>query len=413
MTKKIFCLLFFVLATFFLTTPFVFAEDCDPSKCNSNDAGCLETQKTICEKKVSELGAAKNTLANQIKILTSQYELTQLKITQTENSIKSLEQEINNLSVEIDKLNVQLDDLSQLFIYQTAQNYKNQKKAPLFFFLLKANLNDFLQQNQYVSSVRQNNQENLIKMGTVKERYDIQKTAKTKKQQEMEDLQKTLASQKTTLNNQKSAKDKLLEITKNDEKEYQKRLLAVQSKLSSFASVGAECLSTPAGTGSDGNYFSQIDPRWCSQKPAGTEGCKVGNTNKPCTIGNIGCYITSTAIVLKKLGISTNPSIYASDINHIESSADMKPIDVPSGYKYCEYKSAFHSQQDIYKVIDSELSSGRYVIAQVPMNPYHFIVLIKGSNGNYTMHDPWKGADKPFSYNKIISIRLITTQSCP
>jgi len=169
MTKKIFLLLFFVLATFFLTTPIKADEKSD-----------LENQQNEIIKKLNELSVAKNTLANQIKIITSQYELTQLKITQTENSIKGLEQEINNLSVEIDKLNIQLDDLSQLFIYQTSQNYKNQRKAPLFFFLLNSKLNDFLQQNEYVSSVRQNSQDNLIKIGTVKENYDIQKTAKTK-----------------------------------------------------------------------------------------------------------------------------------------------------------------------------------------------------------------------------------------
>jgi len=402
MTKKIFCLLFFVLATFFIATPInTFAEDCNPSKCNSDDAGCLEGQKIICEQKVSELGTAKNTLANQIKILTSQYELTQLKITQTENSIKGLEQEINNLSVEIDKLNIQLNDLSQLFVYQTAQNYKNQRKAPLFFFLLNSKLNDFLQQNEYVSSVRQNNQENLIKMGTIKENYDIQKTAKTKKQQDMEILQKTLATQKNTLNSQKIAKDKLLSVTKNDEKYYQNLLISVQNKLASFNNSSVGCLSSSPGGGSDGNFYSQVDPRWCKQY--------IGMQTKY-TIGGAGCYLTSMSMVLKKIGHDITPSEYASDPTRFTSTADLIAPTPPSGYIYKKI-NGYNSS-----VIDKEINENRYVIAQVPMrgspSGSHFIVLISGSNGNYKIHDPVYGADKEFSKyystSSIISLRLIT-----
>lgn len=400
MFKKKFFL--FLVLSFFLFTPIISYAD---------EREDLEKKITEYTQKLSELGTAKNTLANQIKILSSQYELTLLRINQTENSIKNLEKEINNLTIEIDSLNGKLNQLSSIYVFQIIENYKLQKKVPPFAFLFSSDLNNFLEQYKYVSNVQKASQTSLINMETVRSNYDAQKTAKTQKQQEMEALQKTLATQKTTLDNQKVAKDKLLESTKNDEKKFQKLLAEVQSKLSSFANTSAACLSSSPGGGSDGNYFSQIDPRWCTQIPAGTEGCKVGNTGKPCTVGNIGCYITSTAMVLKKLGVNTTPLIYASDINHMQSSADMKAIDVPPGYKYCKYSNS--SQENIYKVIDSELNDKRYVIAQVPMSPYHFIVLTSGSNGNYIMHDPWKGADLRFSYSRIISVRLITTKSCP
>jgi len=400
MFKKTFFL--FLALSFFLFIPITSYAD---------DQSDLQNKITEYQNKLSELGVAKNTLANQIKILNSQYELTLLRITQTENSIKNLEKEIASLTVEIDGLNTKLNKLSSLYVLQIIENYKLQKKVPPFAFLLSSDLNNFLEQYKYVANVQKASQTSLINMETVRSNFDAQKTAKTQKQQEMETLQKTLATQKTTLDSQKIAKDKLLESTKNDEKKFQKLLAEVQSKLSSFANTSAACLSSSPGGGSDGNYFSQIDPRWCTQIPAGTEGCKVGNTGKPCTVGNIGCYITSTAMVLKKLGVNTTPLIYASDINHMQSSADMKAIDVPSGYKYCKYSSS--NQENTYKVIDSELNDKRYVIAQVPMSPYHFIVLTSGSNGNYIMHDPWKGADLRFNYSRIISVRLITTKSCP
>lgn len=410
MIKKI--VVIFLFLTFFLSSPAI-ADDCDPNKCTSGDNDCLKKVQTSCTEKLNQLSNTKNTLSKQIQIIDSNINLTILKIAQTGNTIKTLEKEINGLTVEIDKLNINLNDLSIVYINQIIQNYKLQKRLPSFAYIFSSNLNDFLEQHKYITILQKDSQNSLINMETIRTNYDLQKTTKEKKQTELEELKKTLANQQTDLNKQKAAKNSLLAVTKNDEKEYQRRLLAVQSKFSSFASTNAQCLTSSPGTGSDGYYFSQIDPLWCTLRPSGTEGCIVTGTNKPCTIGNIGCYITSTTMVLNKIAgkIVTNPSIYASDINHMESSADMKEIDAPSGYRYCKYTNS--NLSSTYKVIDSELSNGRYVIVQVPMSPYHFVVLTKGSNGHYSMHDPWKGADLSFNYSRIISVRLITTQSCP
>ncbi|MDD4785321.1 MAG: hypothetical protein PHH12_02595 [Candidatus Shapirobacteria bacterium] len=184
--------------------------------------------------KLDELGKAKDTLANQVKILNSQVELTILKITQTENSIKSLENEINNLTVEISKLDIQLNELSSLYVLQIIENYKLQKKVPAFTFLFSSKLNNFLEQHKYISNIQKSSQNSLINMETVRTNYDLQKTAKVKKQQELETLQKTLATQKNNLANQKQNKIYLLETTKNDEKKYQSLKQAAESELNSL-----------------------------------------------------------------------------------------------------------------------------------------------------------------------------------
>ena len=390
MIKKTFFL--FLALSFFLFNPITLY---------ANEQEDLENQKNEIIKKLGELGTAKNTLANQIKILNSQYELTLLKITQTENSIKSLEKEINNLTIEIDKLNSQLNELSSIYVLQIIQNYKLQKNIPPFTFLFSSRLNNFLEQYKYISNIQKSSQNTLINMETIRSNYDAQKTAKTKKQQEMEILQKTLASQKVTLNNQKATKNSLLEITKNDEKKYQQLLVAVQNKLSSFNNSSVGCLSSPQGGGSDGNFYSQIDPRWCTNF--------IGIQTKY-TIGNAGCYLTSMSIILKKLNINITPAEYAADLSRFTSTADLADPAVPSGYIYKKI-TGYNAN-----AIDNEFKNGRYVIAQVPMrgspSGYHFIVLISGSNGSYKMHDPVYGADKNFndyySTSSIVSLRLIT-----
>jgi peptidoglycan hydrolase CwlO-like protein len=390
MFKKIIFL--FLLFSFFLL---------NSNLINADEQSDLQKQAEEYTQKLIELGNAKNTLSNQVQLLDSQYQLTLVKITQTENSINILEQQISDLSVEIGKLEVQINQLSEDYIHQTVQNYKLEKRIPAFAFLFSANLNTYMEQQRYVTSIQKNSQTNMINLETVRTNYDIQKTAKAQKQADLETLQTTLASQKNSLNSQKNAKNSLLQITKNDEKKYQQLLLSVQAKLASFNNSSTGCLSASPGGGSDGNYYSQIDPRWCHQY--------IG-MQTTYTIGGAGCYLTSMSMVFKKLGVSINPSIYAADPSRFTSTADLIDPTPPSGYTY-KKMSGFNAS-----AVDNELKSGRYVIVEVPMpgspSGSHFIVLISGSTGSYKMHDPWRGADLDFSsyysVSRAKSIRLIT-----
>ncbi|MDD2482735.1 MAG: hypothetical protein PHE32_02655 [Candidatus Shapirobacteria bacterium] len=388
MFKKIVFLLTFIL---FCTVCF--------STVRADEAEDLNNKITEYTQKLNELGTAKNTLANQIKILTSQYELTLLKISQTENSIKSFEKEINNLTIEIDKLNGQLNELSSLYVLQIIQNYKLQKNIPPFTFLFSSRLNNFLEQYKYVANVQKASQNSLINMETIRSNYDAQKTAKTKKQQEMETLQKTLASQKITLNNQKAAKDQLLTATKNDEKIYQQKLADAQRQLSSLKNFssgagGESCIAANQPTGSDGNFYSQRDGLWCNQ-------IINNSSDKTDTIGRIGCAISSYAIVLAKKGQRISPSAIAADPSNFDSIS-----------RVLINKLQGNSQRYSSSKVDSELKAGRYVIAELSaFYGTHFVVIISGNSGNYKIHDPWFGPDQNlndhYSTGRIISIRIM------
>jgi peptidoglycan hydrolase CwlO-like protein len=220
MIKKIVFLLVFISLAF-LIIPNI----------NAFDTQELTNQIGEYTQKLEELGKAKDTLANQIKIINSKVELTLLKISQTEDSIKSLEQEINNLTVEINKLDIQLNELSSIYVLQIIQNYKLQKKIPAFAFLISSKLNNFLEQYKYLSNIQKNSQNTLINMETIRTNYDIQKTVKSNKQQELETLNNTLAIQKNNLAKQKQDKVYLLNITKNDELNYQKLKKAAEEEL--------------------------------------------------------------------------------------------------------------------------------------------------------------------------------------
>lgn len=364
------------------------------------DIECQQKQ-TEYTNKLNELNKAKNTLAKQVGIINSQIQLTILKITQTQNSIKTIKSEISDLTLKINDLDVSLNKLSSVYIQQVTQNYKMSKRLPQIAIFTDVSFNHILEQYKYLSTIQKNSQDVLISMETIRTNYDLQKEEKTRKQQELQDLQTKLASQQTNLDKQKLSKDALMAVYKNDEKKYQQLLIAVQTKLASFNNTNAGCLASSPGSGSDGNYYSQIDPRWCKQF--------IG-FQTVYTIGGAGCYLTSMSIILKKIGTNIDPSTYASDPSRFSSTADLVDPPVPSGYIY--RKITGYNQN----IIDNELKNGRYVIAQVPMpasvSGSHFVVLISGSGGNYKMHDPWRGADLDFnnfySIGRIISLRLIT-----
>lgn len=230
MTKKyVLCL---VLISFFLLFTNLVYGACREGKCDTPE----ELPNHILEltNKKKELENSKNTLSNQLKLLDSQYQLTLIKITQTENSIKNLENEISKLAIEIGKLEIQIVGLSEIYINQTIQNYKLQKRIPTFAFLFSSTLNNYLQQYRYVSSLQTNSQNNLINLETIRTNYDNQKTIKVKKQDELEQLKKTLASQKSSLDTQKITKNKLLEVTKNDQKKYEQYIKDAEEELTAL-----------------------------------------------------------------------------------------------------------------------------------------------------------------------------------
>lgn len=375
------------------------------TQANAADVDRITQQIEEYQGKLTELGKAKNTLSNQLKQIDYQSNLTQLKITQTEKDVKTLESEIANLTVNINNLDINLNQLSSVFIYQIVQNYKLEKRIPKFAIFVKNNFNDFLNQYKYVVTVQEDSQNTLLKMETTRTNFDMQKTEKEKKQIELEELKKKLAAQKDSLSKQKDSKNKLMEVTKNDEKRYQQLLTEAQTQLNalknfSSSAGGSSCLASSPGVGNDGNFYSQRDPRWCSQR--------MGNSGD--TIGAVGCYISSISMVYKKIGTNMTPSIYALDPgNFVPPTAYAVNPSPPSGYTY---KSVGYSST----TIDNELKAGRYVIAQMRMSGtaagMHFVVIISGSSGNYKIHDPWYGPDQDFklhySVSQVMSLRLIT-----
>lgn len=221
MVKKIFLFLFLF--------SFIFP---GPVKGQNSD----ELAKQIAEytQKLFELAKSKDTLNNQIKIIDIQIAQTQLKIKQTIFTVETLKKDIDDLTTKIGDLDISLNDLSAIYLHEINQNYKLQKRIPIYTIITSGNFNDFFENYKYISMIQKNSQETLLNMETTRTNLDIQKQDKAQKQKELETMEKQLASQQASLANQKNSKVGLLEVTKNDEARYQKLKQAAEEELSSL-----------------------------------------------------------------------------------------------------------------------------------------------------------------------------------
>lgn len=387
MAKKLSSIVVFLII--FLTVfsfRYIYSAECD-NKTGNEKINCLE-------QKLQQLKQQNNTLSSQIQYMDTQIYLTALQINQTEQKIIDTGKEIDLLGSRIEGLDESLDYLSKQLIQRIVVGYKKKSLSVFSILLDNKNAYDFLNQVKYLKTVQNNNQKLLYTVQETKTNAEEQKKLREEKKIELDKLNETLTYQNQTLNNQKVQKQKLLTDTQNDETTYQRLLTQAKAQLAGFRSfastAGAGVISANQfGSGSDGAYYSQRDERWASQS--------IGYSSE--NILNVGCLLSSVAMISKHYGSSDTPGNIATDVSRF--------------YGYTAYMSlpwkgvsgrSYYSGVDI----DQELANENYVIVGVggcSSGGSHFVVLTKKDGDDYIMHDPIYGPDLKFSshYSNICS----------
>jgi len=351
----------------------------------------LQEIKTKCEQKLSQLEKQRNTLASEINYLDTQIYLTNLKVSETEKKIEQTKKEIDVLGERIESLDDSLNKLSKLLLEKIIVDYKNRQVNFFSIFFESERIDDLINRVKYVRITRENNQRLIIQVQNAKINFEEQKKLREEKKVELDNLKVLLAKQKNELLNQQNVKRKILIDTQNSEVIYQQILNQARRQLSAFKSFvqqsGAASV-IPAngfGTGSDGNYYSQRDERWAYQT--------IGYSSE--NILNVGCLITSAAMVAKKMGLNILPSDIASNPEnfYLGTTAYLNLNRPNLGGKYRRPISIGE--------IDNYLSSDQYVIVGIYRTSCnyggdHFVVLTKKEANGYKMHDPIYGPDKNF-----------------
>lgn len=360
----------------------------------AQDTSDLQKKISEYQAKLQELRQQKNTLSSQIQYMDTQISLTGLQINETEQKIIKTEKEIDLLGSRIEGLDQSLDYLSKLLITRVVEGYKHKPFSVLSIVLDNKNAYDFLNQIKYLKSAQDTNQKLLYSVQDAKSNAEEQKKLREDKKIELDRLTETLNVQKESLDSQKIQKQKLLVDTQSDETTYQRLLTQAQAQLAGFKSfvstAGAGVISANQfGIGSDGAYYSQRDERWASQS--------IGYSSE--NILNVGCLLTSVAMIGKHYGENITPGDMASDTSRFYGS---------TAYMSLPWKGVAGRSYYGGVDIDQELANGNYVIVGVggcASGGSHFVVLTKKDGDDYIMNDPIYGPDLKFSshYSNICS----------
>jgi len=323
------------------------------------------------------------TLSSQISYMDSRITLTELKIKQTLDSIVFLEGQVNELSERIGNLDVSLDNLSAVFLSRVVANYKVNQTNPFLLIFSSGKFSDSFRHWGYLRFLQLNDRKVMLSLEETRVNYSLQKEEKEKKQLQLEKLKQALNSQKIALKEQKTSKKRLLAVTQNDEQKYQRLLTQARAELNSLRSFalsrGGSLL--PPQPSPDGWYYNQRDQRW--------GGALIGGSDMP--VWEVGCLITSVAMIYTKNGFPTTPLEIASNSSYFFSDTAyiLRPWPTPSGFKL-----VFASYSDRFNFINQELSQGRAVIVHLNIGgDGHFVVIKRKDGDSYIINDPWYGPD--------------------
>ncbi len=366
-----------------------------------SEEGDLKQYVEDCNSKLSTLSGQKQTLSQAISILNTQISLTQAKIAKHNVEIAKLETEITDLSGRIQSLDYSLTDLTKIFVTRLRESYIRRNHLPLELFAQLSNLPQIALGIEYLEIARNHDQSLLLTLEKSRLDFDQQKSLKEIKAAEITKAKKSLDQEKAILASQVSAKNKLLADTKNDEAKYQSLLSSAKAQLLAFRRFasnqgGANILSNQTKCDDWGCYYNQRDQNWGNQT--------IGLSSE--TMKEVGCLITSMAIVASHYGKSIKPGDIAGSSSPFWGNTAYMNLGSWSVGGVTMTRTRIGSTT---AKIDEELAAGRPVVVGIYGGPDHFLVIYKKEGDDYLMHDPFPENGGGIKFTSKYSLSAIST----
>lgn len=396
----------FVLATSLLTGSFIFNTSADTTSTNSNLQSQIDsdnqqiqllTQKIAeYQAKLNQIGADKKTLQDAINSLDLQRSKIQTQVAVTQHQIDSTQLQLQQLGGQIDdtQQNISQDQAALMSYLQTIQ--QNDDEPLLAKLLSSGDISSFWNDLDATLQVQDSVRQRTESLKTQEQNLESTQNAVQEKKNQLSSQKQSLSSQQQSLTATVNSKNQLLKETNNQETTYQRLLAAAQQELESYTAFtqnagGAGLIGSQTVCDAWGCYYNQRDSAWGSLSLNGTR----------FTLASDGCLITAMAMVMTHYGyknvtpvtINSNPANFASYY--------------PAFLLDTIYAGGVSASR-IGTAIDSILASGDPVI--VGLKAYggtHFVVLVSGSHGSYTMRDPYISGGKDISFNAHYSVRSI------
>jgi murein DD-endopeptidase MepM/ murein hydrolase activator NlpD len=180
------------------------------------------------------LGQA-NTLKNQLNIINLQVAQTQAQISETENKIDSANLEIADVTNKIIQTEKDIAKQKETLKSLILQINELDQQSPLEIALANDNFEEFLNQVQYTTSIQEQSQDALGKIKQLNADLEIRQSELKTQKANLDALLKQLDLTKAGLVGQQAAKQQLLDLTRGQERSYQKLLTEEQAEQKALA----------------------------------------------------------------------------------------------------------------------------------------------------------------------------------
>ena len=170
-------------------------------------------------------------------------------------------------------------------------------------------------------------------------------------------------------------------------------LIVIATVLAIFSSIPSYSADA-VGTTTPFHKWKQYDPQW--------KDVYIGNN----TIGNIGCYVTSAAMLIVYGGLRTeanfDPATLVSELKEVGGfSGNLiykgKINKAVAGFDYCSEVLLGKTKEEKTDTIEYYLDKGYYIIAGV-RNLGHYVAIREVKNGVVYMMDPGSESEVLFDY---------------
>jgi peptidoglycan hydrolase CwlO-like protein len=206
----------------------------------------LKSQIADLESKLAAAQQKEKSLNSEIAVLDNQIKLTDLRINATKEEIDEITKDIESATGRIDKLEGSLDDITKVLINRVVATYQIGRIEPLEVLVASEDMTDFLHRANYLKVAQENDKKLMYNTVQAKNDYEHQKNIFEDKKAKIEALKTQLEGYTAQIEKDKSAKNDLLQVTKNDEKRYQDLLSIARAERSAIE--GAYALKLENGT---------------------------------------------------------------------------------------------------------------------------------------------------------------------
>lgn len=254
--------------------------------------GCPYDELSKCieffQEKVTELTTQGKTLASQIAVMSNQIQLTEARIQATKQEITDLTLDIDTTNKKITHLQKSLNTLTEVLLNRIVATYETSRSQPFEILLVSDSFSNFFSRLNYLKIAQAHDKKLIYQTQQAKNDYANQKEIFENKKRKVETLKNQLEAYNLQLDQEKKAKQSLLDVTKNDERRYQELLAKARAEQEAIKGV-----------------LASIQLKDGSPIKEGEAIAVVGNTGHPyCSTGpHLHFEVT-------KNGVSDNPNNY-------------------------------------------------------------------------------------------------------